>query len=220
MGDWIARALSGGSPGLDPDSPLVRFEFAHPLEVWHWAVVVGGAVLLGWWSYSRLEGSRWVRTAAGAVRAAVLLMLVVLLCGPRLVEVKENVERDWVLVLIDRSASMGIVDAPGGGASLRTREAQMRAVLEKASPAFAKMTAERTVKWLGFDAGAYDLPMAGGTRPLLEDPRGRRTDLGAAIEAALAKGAARPIAGIVVLSDGRTTGGSALPRTLVKRLAS
>ena len=235
MDEWIAKMLGGGTggaggAGLDPGSPLVRFEFAHVPGAsgggagWFWALVVCGAVALGWWSYARLEGKGWVRVLTGVVRALVLIMLVVLVCGPRLVEVKESVERDWVLVLVDRSGSMGIADAPaatgGNQSALRTREAQLRAVLERGSPVFAAMSAERTVKWLGFDGGAYDLPMGGGL-PLLEAPAGRRTDLSAAIEGALAKGAARPIAGIVVLSDGRaSSGGGVLPRSLVKRLAA
>lgn len=222
MGEWIVRLFGGssGGGGLDPNSPLVRFEFAHTPPGWLWVVVIGGAVALGWWSYARLEGKGWVRAVTGVMRALVLVMLFVLVCGPRLIEVKENVERDWVLVLVDRSGSMGIADAPTEGASaLRTREAQLRAVLAKGSPVFAAMTAERTVKWLGFDGSAYNLPMGAGA-PLLEEPTGRRTDLAAAIEGALAKGAARPIAGIVVLSDGRSAGGSTLPRPLVKRLAA
>jgi hypothetical protein len=220
VGEWIARVFGGAS--LDPSSPAVRFEFAHAPAGWHWALIVAAAVALGWWSYARLEGSRVVRALTGIVRTAVLLLLVVLLCGPRLIEVKENVERDWVLVLVDRSASMGIADAPEAtGAGLRTREAQLRAVLDKASPVFTEMTAKRTVKWLGFDGGAYDLPTGTGGMPLLENPTGRRTDLAAAIEGALAKGAARPVAGIVVLSDGRSASGAGgLPRALVKRLSS
>lgn len=221
MLEWIARLIGGGEGSLDPGSPAVRFEFSHAPEQWQWALIVAAAVALGWWSYARLEGARWVRVLTGAARAAVLLLLVVLVCGPRLIEVKENIERDWVLVLVDRSASMGIADAPAGGSGagggLITRDAQLRAVLEKAAPAFAEMTANRTVKWLGFDASAYDLPVGMGV-PLLEPPTGQRTDIAAAIEGALAKGAARPIAGIVVLSDGRSA--LDLPRTVIKRLTS
>lgn len=232
MGDRLARLLGGGS--LDPNSPMVRFEFAHtpPGGDWAWLVIAAAAVALGWWSYARLEGRTWVRVVTGVVRACVLVLLAMLVCGPRLIEVKENIERDWVLVLVDRSSSMGIADAPGAGGSntLRTREAQLREILTKGSPVFADMAAHRTVKWLGFDAGAYDLPVGSGTTPILDDPTGRRTDLAAAIEGALNKGAARPVAGIVILSDGRSSSGggavsgpeavAALPRPLVKRLAA
>jgi len=222
VGDLLARLLGSGS--LSPDSPAVRFEFAHAPSAWAWWLIVAGSAALGWWSYARLEGSRWVRLATGVVRALILALLATLACGPRLVEVKENVERDWVLVLVDRSASLGIVDAPGEGGALRSREAQLRAALEKGAPAFARLTAERTVKWLGFDGAPFDLATTGaGAVPALDEPRGRRTDLAAAIEGALAKAAARPVAGIVVLSDGRSVGWSAaggLPRSLVRRLAA
>ncbi len=221
MLNWLARLIGGGEGSLDPSSPAVRFEFAYAPAPWHWALILAAAAALGWWSYARLEGAAWVRVLTGAVRAAILALLVVLVCGPRLVEVRENVERDWVLVLLDRSASMGITDAPAGGGSaggmLRTREEQLQAVLQKASPVFAEMARTRTVKWLGFDASAYDLP-AGAGMPQLERPAGPRTDIGAAIEGALAKGAARPIAGIVLLSDGRSA--LELSRAVVKRLTS
>lgn len=217
MGEWLARLLGGGS--LDPASPLVRFEFAHPLAGWQWALVIGGAVALGWWSYARLEGAAWVRAVTGVVRVALLLLIVVLLSGPRLVEVKESVERDWVLALVDRSSSMGIADAPADGGGLRTREAQLQAVLSKGGPVFAELASSRTLKWLGFDGAAYELPTDKGV-PLLAEPKGRRTDIPAAIEQALAKAAARPIAGIVIFSDGRSSTGETLPRALLKHLGS
>ncbi|MDP1662947.1 MAG: hypothetical protein Q8L55_13610, partial [Phycisphaerales bacterium] len=219
--EWIARLIGGGEGALDPSSPAVRFEFAYALAPWHWAVIIAAAAALGWWSYARLEGATWVRVLTGVTRAAILALLVVLVCGPRLIEVRENVERDWVLVLVDRSASMAIADAPAGGAVaagvLRTRDEQLRAVLQKASPVFAEMAVNRTVKWLGFDASAFDLPVGSGL-PQLERPTGQRTDIAAAIEGALAKGAARPIAGIVLLSDGRSA--LDVPRAVVKRLTS
>jgi hypothetical protein len=154
------------------------------------------------------------------MRALLLLLLVMLLAGPRLIKPNETEEKDWVLVLADRSASMSIADAPSSDPKVRrTREQQLREALHAAEPTFRSLAAERVVVWLGFDSAAYDLPLKpGSAEPDLTDPLGRRTDLNRALEQALRRGAARPISGIVLLTDGRTTDEPA--RALLRRLES
>jgi hypothetical protein len=73
---------------------------------------------------------------------------------------------------------------------------------------FAALAKDRTVQWLGFDSGVYDLPVkqekGAATGVETGQAAGRRTALGAAIDQALARAAARPISGVVILSDGRS----------------
>lgn len=207
----------------------VEFGFAHPLPGWAWAVILLGAIALAWWSYRRLEGGRRWRIALGAVRAALLMLLVVLIAGPRLVKANESDERDWVLVLVDRSASMGIKDAPpvdsGAAATPGTRRTsrddELRAVLESSSAVWRTLARDRTLVWLGFDSGAYDLGHSAdpGAPPApvdLKPPAGRQTALGRALEQALRRAAARPLSGVVIFSDGRSIDEPA--RALVRRL--
>jgi hypothetical protein len=200
------RALSTGGEG-------VSITFAHAWPLWAWLLIGVACVGVALWSYSRLTGAqRWRWTLAG-LRALTLLLLAVLIAGPQLEKQNERVERDWVVMMVDRSGSMGVADVEGiGGAARRaTRDEQLRRVLSDAAPAFDELARKRGVAWLGFDAGAFELPISGvqtpegvRLRPRLDEPSVARTALGASLEQALRRHAAKPIAGVVVLSDGRS----------------
>lgn len=208
-----------GSPLLRLGEAGVEFGFERPIPAWAWALVVLGAAAFGVFGYRRMEGAFWARATLGALRAAVLVALAVLICGPRLIKLNEREEKDWVLVLVDRSGSMNVADVAAGNGEGRqgTREAELRGALASARGVFEELGAERVVVWLGFDGGAYDLTLAeGGAVPVLGEPMGRRTDLNRALEQALKRAAARPLAGVVVLSDGRSLAEPS--RALVRRL--
>jgi hypothetical protein len=212
-----------GLRGLDG----IEFSFERPLAPWAWALVIAAALGLAWWSYRRLTGSRVMRAILCALRAALLVALVVLIAGPQLVERTERTERDWVLMLIDRSESLSIGDAPGATLDRRTRDAQARAAIREHWNSLRELSDAREVVWLGFDAGVFDLrverelPLAPSApadaqdqqtpaqRPRLASidlgpPTGQRTAIGAALEQALRRAAARPLSGVVILSDGRS----------------
>lgn len=199
----------------------VEFSFARPLAPWAWALVAAGALALAYWSYHQLTGSRAMRAALCALRAALLVALVVLIAGPQLVERTERTERDWVLFLVDRSESLAIQDAPGTAADRRSRDAQLRAAIREHWSSIRDLAAAREVVFLGFDAGVFDLPVAreqntpaGAAENTPSAPRlasvdlgqadGARTALGASLEQALRRAAARPLSGVVILTDGRS----------------
>src|SRR5262249_33469903 len=117
----------------------------------------------------------------------------------------------------------GIKDAPGEGSpqpvpseGRKTRDEQLKAALAASSPMWAELAKDRVVVWMGFDAGTYDLKAAESTkdkgatadrsamRVELGEASGRRTAIGRALEQALRRAAARPVAGVVLLSDGRS----------------
>ncbi|TVQ75521.1 MAG: VWA domain-containing protein [Phycisphaeraceae bacterium] len=192
--DWAAEGL--------------RFGFERPLAAWAWALIVVGAVAFSVWSYSRLTGPRFGRMALAGVRSLLILALVALLCGPRLVDERKSVERDWVVVLVDRSASLTIEDAEGPDGERISRDAQLERALAASWPMWRDLSEERTVVWLGFDEGVFDLGVRsaedGGVGVELGAADGRRTMIGSALDQALARAAARPVAGVVLLSDGRS----------------
>ena len=220
---FALRELGFGQDG-------VSLGFDRPLPGWGWLLVVMGCCVLGWWGYRRLEGPRAARVALAGVRAALLLVLVVLACGPRLERVSERLEPDWVMVLVDRSVSMRVADAPiaAEGATRATRDQQARAILQQHAPMFAELAEDRELVWLGFDAAAFDLRARSATQaegaagpPALPDASGRRTAIGAAISGALTRAAARPLSAVVVLSDGRSIdepGAAALRRLVGERV--
>ncbi len=191
----------------------VALELARPLAPWVWAMGAVLAALASWWCYRRLIGPRAARGALAVVRTLTLLLVLLLIAGPQLVRERTRIESDWVVVLADRSASMQVPDAPGG----TTRNAQLSDALNRSSAAWSAIAQSKRVLWLGFDAGAYELTGDAPT-PELGEADGRRTALGASIEQALRRVAARPTSGIVVLSDGRSS--DALDRASLRRLQS
>lgn len=200
---WLLRLTD-----LRPDQPGVEFGFSLPMPAWGWALVGVAAAGLAWWSYRRLDGPAWARAGLGLVRAALLTLLVLLACGPRLQKANETVERDRVVMLLDRSSSLAIRDASaerGSGARV-SREQELESLLAANRPALDALSRERGLEWLGFDAGVFELQRdAAAGVPTLTAPAGLRSDLHGAVEQSLARAGARPLAGIVVFSDGRAT---------------
>ena len=209
------------SDTLRPGDPGVRFAFARPFPLWVWALAVTGAGLASAWAYARLVGPRAARTGLAVIRTLTLVLLMLLAAGPQLVRDNERREQDWVVVLVDRSASLTVPDAPGPRASRITRETQLREAFERALPTWRELDRSRRLLILGFDRGAFDLETIRDNGQLvgvdLAEPDGRHTAIGAAIEDALRRVAARPVAGIVLLSDGRSA--DTLPRTAARRLS-
>ena len=187
----------------------VQFGFARPLPPWAWVLAVAVALAVAFWSYSRLSGGRAMRVVLAGLRGLLLVLLLLLIAGPQLVKPNERIEKDWVLVLLDRSASMAIADAPGAAGTRRSRDEQLREAVQAHWPALSALAQNRTVVWLGFDSGTYDLKLIekDGVATGLEfgQPAGRRTSIGAALEQALARAAARPLSGVVIVSDGRSS---------------
>ncbi|MFI4898740.1 MAG: hypothetical protein ACIARR_13065 [Phycisphaerales bacterium JB059] len=211
MNELLNRVL--GLEGVAFGGEDVVLELARPLAPWMWALGVLVAATFSWWCYRRLIGPRSARATLGVVRTLLLLLVLLLVAGPRLVRERTRVEPDWVVVLADRSGSMGVPDAPGG----LTRDEQLARALGATGETWSDIGESKRLLWLGFDAGAFEL---GGTlvAPQLGDADGRRTALGVSIEQALRRVAARPTSGLVVLSDGRSS--DTLPRATLRRLQS
>jgi hypothetical protein len=222
-GSIIDRLL--GLRELRFDQSGVDFTFSYPLAPWLWAIVLVALALLAWWSYRRLDGPRWARLLLAGARTALLALLVFLACGPKLSKPNESLERDWVIALVDRSGSMRIADVDVSSGPRQSREDQLREALRTSGDVWSRLSSTRTVLWMGFDAGSFELKANSAPRVgdmpispvVLDAPVGRRTDLAQAIEQALARAAARPVSGIVIFSDGKLT--DELPRPLLRRLA-
>jgi hypothetical protein len=236
MNELLNQLIGAGSLGFGEEG--VRLGFARPIQAWGWALIVLGAAALSGWSYWKLDASIRSRFALASLRTLLLLLLVLLISGPRLIRPNETIEKDWVVVLLDRSASMTVKDAPGSAAPTGapgpriSRDQQLRESLGAAYESMRQLASERQLLVLGFDAGAYPIRtigdggagaegaqgvLTGGYEGLeIPDPSGARTALNATIRQALARVAARPVAGIVLLTDGRTS--DAPDKAIVRRL--
>ncbi len=210
MNELLARLLDLDT--LQFGGEGVAFGFDRPIPAWVWVTIGAAALVAAWLSYRRMDGPVWARSVLASLRALALVGVALLISGPRLVERSETIERDWVLVLVDRSASMSIGDAPAlrEGGERRSRDEQLRDALRESWPMWRELGRDREIVWLGFDAGAYDLSVArargGGAieSVTLGDAEGKRTSLASALAQALRRSAARPLSAVVVMSDGRS----------------
>jgi len=180
------------------DATGLEFAWQRPLEPWVWLIAVVVGVVVAIVAYQGLVGSKRMRVFLGGLRAITIVFLVALLSGPLLrLPILES-KPDWVVVLLDRSRSLAIEDAPSPSGSRRTREAQLREIL--GDETWSQVSDGRVVVWIGFDGTTREItPTEIGTAD------GWDTDFGLPIETALGRLAGRPASGIVMISDGRTT---------------
>jgi hypothetical protein len=195
---------------IPADAESVHLVWEHPWPGWAWALLVVAAAAFAIWSYTRLTGSRPVKATLASVRFAIIILVLILLSGPMLEMPRETIEQDWVLVLVDRSASMRIADVHNAQGERISRDAQLRSILHDNSDMFNALAEQKQLVWLGFHVGAYSLQQANQTdTPTalavdLGEADGRRTSINAALQQALQRAAGRPLSGIVLISDGRT----------------
>jgi hypothetical protein len=195
--------------GLDELSwsdPAAGLGFEHALPAWLWALIAVGAIGFAGWSYRRLLGPRTLRIGLALLRTATILTIAVLLAGPTLVLPQETIERDWLLVMLDRSASMEVRDVMDGGTGdAVSRDAKLRTALAGQAEVFGEegLGKGRHIEWLGFGRSVY--PVAAPTvTPDLGPPDGRATLIRTSIEQALRLPSGKPVSGIVLMSDGQT----------------
>lgn len=202
MNDLLIRLFQ--LEGLRPGDPGVTLDWTRPIPAWGWLLILLAATLLAAFSYRRLDGPRPARATLATLRALLLALIAVMISGPRLARQNQTVEPDWIVILADRSASMTLADAPTPPGA--TRDDQLLAALAAADPAWTDAAKERRLLWLAFDQTTRTLtPPQDRARPDLPAPLGRATDLAAILDQTARLTAARPVAGLVLLSDGRSS---------------
>ena len=95
-----------------------------PLMLKLYLVAAAALVLAAGWTYWRLIAPRTPRLLLAGARTLLLLTLLAMLAGPQLVQRTERVERDWVVVLADRSRSMTLADVDTSRGGPRDTRAQ------------------------------------------------------------------------------------------------
>lgn len=184
-----------------------------------WLVVLVLLPLLAgvaWIGYARERIGLTPRMVLSGLRALALLLLLVVLFRPVVVERNDEVKPAEVLVLVDDSASMRREDSYASNAGLRTAlqrfsdvpiertprmELARKAVETELMPLLAR--GEYRVHGYRF---ARDLSAA--TEPLELTGRGHATHLGEALERALALHRGEHVTDVVLITDGRSNGGS------------
>ncbi|MHC4082976.1 MAG: hypothetical protein ACYSU2_16815, partial [Planctomycetota bacterium] len=219
---------------IPADAEGLRLVWERPWPAWVWAALAIVAGFLAAWGYSRLGGNRHGRALLAVTRFAVVILVLLVISGPMLELPRETMEEDWVLMLVDRSASMTIADVGEAGSVAHdriSRDEQLRELLAGLDGMWTRLDEARHVVWLGFHDGAFELaaqaPETGDSAPgtdaqplpvVLESADGLRTRLDTALEQALQRAAARALSGVVIFSDGRTTDPPS--RASIRRLRS
>lgn len=195
MNDLLSRWLEVPD-SLRGETWHLTFERSWPI----WALVIAGVMVVSvsWWSYVGIRGSRPRRAVLGTLRALTLGLTLALLAGPAMEWPRERQERDVVQLLVDRSASLQVRDAVDQDGTRITRDALVRRML--ADPVWKALAGSHDLAWNAMAARCT--PMSGVAAP--GDADGKRTLISNAIQQALRTNGARPLAAVVLLTDGRS----------------
>lgn len=176
---------------------MTGLTFANALPWWGAVLVVAAIATVSWLAYARSAVARRRRHVLIGLRFVTLALLVLFLMRP--IRSSDNEMRDVVVpILIDASRSMSIEDADGQRRIDRARDIVLHDLLPVLSPRFQ-------VEVLAF--GESIKP----TAPADLAAADRRSDLPGAIAAARDLYRGRPVAGVVLISDGGDTGVNPLP---------
>ena len=167
--------------------------FANPLPAWLLLAAVGAAIVVAWMAYRRVPIAPQRRYGLSALRLVTLLWILVSLMRP-MVRATDAVPRDAVVaVLVDGSRSMGLTDVNGARRIDKARELIAGDLLPALSSRFhpeVLQFGERVSAIAPAQLAAAD----------------RRTELGAALKTVRDRYRGRPVAGIVLLTDGGDNG--------------
>jgi uncharacterized membrane protein len=173
----------------------MRIVFEHVLPAWLLVGLAGAAVVVAYLTYAGTGApvAPWQRWSLRGLRASALLLLVGCLGQPVSFEPATASPGAVVAILIDVSRSMGLADHGDTTRLARARELVERRLLPALAPHVA-------VEVLSFGDR-----LAAASLDRLE-PTARRSDLVGALRAVQERYAGRPLAGVVVVSDGNVTG--------------
>jgi len=178
-------------------------------------VVLPLCALVAWLAYRSEDLAPGPRAMLVVLRFLALVLLAAVLARPVFVERREEVRPAEVVVLFDDSASMSRKDAYAADEGTREalndltgrQPADVQRV-EIARKAYADVLAPLLAKG-GYVPRVLRFAESVEPLPTLENlaARGRATHLGDALQSALAMHRGRHVTDVVILSDGRSTGG-------------
>ena len=175
---------------------MAQLTFTNALPWWAVFLVAGAIAVIAWRAYARSIVPRPRRDLLIALRTVTLALLVMFLMRP--VRVSDRGLRDvFVPVLVDVSRSMSIDDADGRRRIDRARELVTREIQPLLGNQFH-------VDILGFGDRLRE------TSPADLAATDRQSDLSGALAAVRDRYRGRPVAGVIVISDGGDTSVSSL----------
>jgi uncharacterized membrane protein len=171
--------------------------FANPLPWWALFPILAGAAAVAWLAYNRTPLAPARRNVLVAIRFVTLLALIVFLLRPVSSAADLDARDAVVPILVDVSRSMGLEDAGQGARRIdRARQIVADRLLPLLGPRFR-------VDVLSFGEAVA------AVAPAQLSATARRSDLESALTSIRERYRGRPVAGIIVLSDGGDTSGGA-----------
>lgn len=149
--------------------------------------------------YRKLSWNR--RGILLGLRVGIILLLLLALLRPARVSTTTKPQTGVMMVLVDRSRSMGM---PSGGSNSSRWDAQ-RNSLDAASGALAEVAEQFDVKVYTYDSKLAPLDFANSTFAWPAKPEGPETDIGTNLADATRRELGRRILGVVLLGDGVQT---------------
>ena len=232
-GKWALAAISGGRWALGTSHP------------WLMALLMAAVAVVGWWSYQHQTATPRLKLAMAVIRAAILVVVVLLLAKPVFVMIHTLRRPAVVAIWVDTSRSMSLRDAYTSPAKIKLID-QVRQALPVAD--------SKTKRPTRFNLACYSLQQAaktwlaalaknqriavftGGTHahllgmadspaqllPLLQrlqavKPHADATDVPGVVEEIFNDLQGRPVSAVLVYTDGRSTQPASV--SLVHRLA-
>jgi uncharacterized membrane protein len=168
--------------------------FAHPLSAWAIAPTFAALALIAWAAYRRAPLSAGRRLTLSTLRFLTLAWLGICLMRPVSRAVDAASRDAFVPILIDASRSMGIADAGRDTRIASARQIVARSVL----PAIGSSFRTEVIRF-GDHARPADLQTIGASDA--------RTSIASALRDIRERNRGRPVAGIVLVSDGGDNGG-------------
>ena len=165
---------------------------------WAWpatilAVLTAIAVI---WSYSRSPGPARIRVAGALIKLSALALLVLCLLQPLLKTQRPKPGANLFLVVGDTSRSLLVID-PG---TKKQRSEQLTSALEDGADWMVRLEQDFDVRRYTFDTQLHSVP---GFHEL--EFAGYGTSIATTLETIEGRYADRPVAGILLLTDGNAT---------------
>ncbi len=219
--EWLL-GLDGGFLGRDGELS-VSFDSRWPLSdyigAFTWNILLLAlAVGMVWLIYRRDGRSQRVRITLGAMRLALLTLVIVLLNRPQLTVTQSRVEPSVLAILIDDSLSMRLNDIQQGQSN-QTRLAAVESALTGSDAKLIKELAKiHELRFYRFsqDALPIDVPHAVDVESTAKaitaltdiDAQGSQTRVIESVQTVVRELQGQRVAGVVLLTDGRDTDAS------------
>ena len=188
-----------------------------PTLVWgaqHWVPIAAGIIVvflaLLVWGYWRAGSGRWLGLVGGTLKLIGVAILLVCLLEPLLGGNRAKPGENLFVVLTDNSQSMTLRDRDAS----QTRAEQVEALMGDGASWLTRLRQDFDVRLHAFDAQLHAAGAGSTTQPVDALFSGRASNLIAALEQIARRYQGRPLAGVMVLSDGVATDAAGADRLL------